>query len=67
MVAAVTYPDGKGATLHRTYLKKSGEKADVPTARKLMSGRPANTASIKLGGYTDTLGIAEGIETALAA
>lgn len=67
MVAAVTYPDGKGATLHRTYLRRDGQKAAVPAARKLMSGRQANTASIKLGGYTDTLGIAEGIETALAA
>lgn len=67
MVAAVTYPDGKGATLHRTYLTLDGRKADVPSVKKLMPGRALQTASIKLGGYSDVLGIAEGIETALAA
>lgn len=67
MVAAVTYPDGKGATLHRTYLTLDGNKAAVPAAKKLMPGKPLNGACIKLGGYSDTLGIAEGIETALAA
>lgn len=67
MVAAVTYPDGKGATLHRTYLTSDGRKASVSAAKKLMPGKPLQTASIKLGGYSDVLGIAEGIETALAA
>lgn len=67
MIAAVTYPDGKGATLHRTYLTSSGSKADVSAPKKLMPGKPLQTASIKLGGYSDVLGIAEGIETALAA
>lgn len=67
MVAAVTYPDGRGATLHRTYLTADGYKAEVPAAKKLMPGKPLQTASIKLGGYSDVLGIAEGIETALAA
>ncbi len=67
MVAAVTYPDGKGATLHRTYLTSDGRKADVPAAKKLMPGKALQTACIKLGGYTDAIGIAEGIETALAA
>lgn len=67
MVAAVTYPDGRGASLHRTYLKADGTKADVSAPRKMMPGKPLNTACIKLGGYEKTLGIAEGIETALAA
>lgn len=67
MIAAVTYPDGKGATLHRTYLTRDGRKADVSAAKKLMPGKPLQTCSIKLGGYSDVLGIAEGIETALAA
>lgn len=67
MVAAVTYPDGKGATLHRTYLTSDGRKASVSAAKKLMPGKPLQTASIKLGGYSGVLGIAEGIETALAA
>jgi len=67
MIAAVTYPDGKCATLHRTYLTPDGRKADVPAAKKLMPGKPLQTSSIKLGGYSEVLGIAEGIETALAA
>lgn len=67
MVAAVTYPDGRGATLHRTYLAGDGRKANVTAVKKLMPGKPLQTACIKLGGYSDALGIAEGIETALAA
>lgn len=67
MIAAVTFPDGKPATLHRTYLTLDGRKADVSAPKKLMPGKPLQTASIKLGGYSDVLGIAEGIETALAA
>lgn len=67
MVAAVTYPDGMGASLHRTYLTSDGRKAAVPSAKKLMPGKPLQTASIKLGAYSDVLGVAEGIETALAA
>lgn len=67
MIAAVTYPDGKCATLHRTYLTADGRKAAVPAPKKLMPGKPLQTASIKLGGYAGALGIAEGIETALAA
>lgn len=67
MVAAVTYPDGKGATLHRTYLTSDGGKASVSAPKKLMPGKPLQSACIKLGGYSDVLGVAEGIETALAA
>jgi len=67
MVAAVTYPDGKGATLHRTYLTLDGHKADVPAPKKLMPGKSLQTACIKLGGYSGVIGIAEGIETSLAA
>lgn len=67
MVAAVTDKHGKGVTLHRTYLTKDGRKANVPAVKKLMPGKPLNGASIKLSGLHEYLGIAEGIETALAA
>ena len=67
MVAAVTYPDGKAATLHRTYLTTDGQKADVSAPKKLMPGRSLQSTSIKLAGYSESIGIAEGIETALAA
>lgn len=67
LVAAVTYPDGTGAAVHRIYLNKSGEKADVPSVKKLLSGGDMHTASVKLSRPTECIGIAEGIETALAA
>lgn len=67
MIAAVTDKAGKGVTLHRTYLTKDGNKADVPAPKKIMPGKPLSGAAIKLFGYGEYLGVAEGIETALAA
>ncbi|WP_296818030.1 toprim domain-containing protein [Thiobacillus sp.] len=66
MVALVQAPDGTGATLHRTYLKE-GRKAPVECPKKLMSGKPVTGAAIRLSGVDEGVGIAEGIETALAA
>jgi putative DNA primase/helicase len=72
MVAAIVGPDGESISLHRTYLSTDGRKAPVPTERKQME-TPADTtcdgAAIRLfplKGAT-VLGVAEGIETALAA
>lgn len=66
LVARVVAPDGSGATLHRTYLQ-DGKKAPVPSPKKLMSGKPIAGAAIRLAPAGEWLGIAEGIETALAA
>jgi phage/plasmid primase-like uncharacterized protein len=70
MLALVSDADGKPATIHRTYLRPDGGwKADVPKAKKLMAhGRagPLTGAATRLVAPGKTLGIAEGLETALA-
>jgi len=67
MVARIRYPDGSGVSIHRTYLTDEGHKAPVPQTKKIMAGKPLNTGAVRLGAAGRTLGIAEGIETALAA
>jgi putative DNA primase/helicase len=66
MLALVQAPDGSGATVHRTYLQ-DGSKAPVESPKKLMSGKPVQGSAIRLFSAGACLGIAEGIETALAA
>ena len=71
MIAKVVDSEGRPVTLHRTYLTPGGHKAEVPKPKKLMAGRDdmaGKGPAIRLGGPVDgKLGIAEGIETALAA
>lgn len=67
MIARIRYPDGAGASIHRTYLTNDGMKAPVPQPKKIMAGRALNSGCVRLGEATPTLGISEGIETALAA
>jgi putative DNA primase/helicase len=69
MVAPLTAPDGRVVALHRTYLTQDGRKADVPEVKKLTgTAGPLAGASIRLHApVSGALGIAEGIETALAA
>lgn len=69
MVAPIVAPDGVVVALHRTYLTRDGRKADVPTVKKLTGAAgPLAGAAIPLHApEAGRLGIAEGIETALAA
>lgn len=67
MLAKVVGPDGKGATIHRTFLTPQGRKADMAQPRACMPGPIPDGAAIRLAEHGEMLGIAEGIETALAA
>lgn len=67
MIAKVTAPDGAPVTIHRTYLGEGGRKAGVESPRRLMPGKLVKGCAIRLAPSGETLGIAEGIETALSA
>jgi len=67
MLAVVQMPDGKAATLHRTFLTKTAEKAPVSKPKKLMPGIcKLRGGAVRLFEHADVLGVAEGIETAIA-
>jgi putative DNA primase/helicase len=66
MLARVTGFDGQGVAIHRTYLNSAGEKADVPTIKKIVGTLPASS-TVRLHPAARCMGIAEGIETALSA
>ncbi len=67
MVAIMRDVHGRGVSVHRTYLSESGEKADVKPSKKFCEGLPLNGSSVRLSRVQKHIGIAEGIETALAA
>jgi putative DNA primase/helicase len=67
MLAALIDAGGTAVNIHRTYLTADGRKADVDEVRKMMPGDFPAGAAIRLAPHGSTLGIAEGIETALAA
>lgn len=65
MVALVQDPEGNAVNVHRTFLQ-NGRKAPLQAPRKMMRGDVPDGAAIRLGKHDGRLGIAEGIETALA-
>jgi len=68
LVAKVRAPSGEVVGIHRTYLDDDGRKAAVDKAKKLMPKFADMTgAAIRFGEPMDgTIGVAEGIETALS-
>jgi len=66
MVAAVMTNALERVTYKITFLTKDGLKADVPVQKKSMpTEREFNGAAIRMFRVTDTVAVAEGIETAL--
>lgn len=67
MVSIVRGQNGCGVSLHRTYLTIDGRKAGAMPNKKFVEGMPLNGGSVRLSPIFEHIGIAEGIETALAA
>lgn len=67
MVARFISPDGLKSTLHFTYLTDQGRKADLPKVKKLAPAPIPRGGAVRLDYSSDVIGVAEGIETALAA
>lgn len=68
MLATFALPDGTAVTIHRTFLTKNGQKANIASPRKILPAlRKMSGGAIRLFELEGkTLNVAEGIETALA-
>ena len=67
MVSKVATVDGRVANLHLTFLTNDGHKAPIEKAKLVMSGKLPDGCAVRLGPVQPTMGIAEGIESAMSA
>jgi putative DNA primase/helicase len=66
MLAMFVAPDMSTQTWHITYLTPDGVKADVPKPKVLARLPVPSGGAVRLAPSSDTMGVAEGIETALS-
>lgn len=67
MVSKICGSDDTAQNVHLTYLTEDGRKADVTPCRRIMSGPLPDGSAIRLAPADEHMGIAEGIETSIAA
>ena len=67
MMTKITDPSGKPCNIHLTYLTEQGRKATVEPPKRVLAGKLTEGSAIRLSPSGATLGLSEGIETAMAA
>ena len=67
MAAKISDMDGRGVSVHKTYLLTNGEAAGFNPNKLLMAGSIPPGSAIRLTEPAESMGIAEGIETAMSA
>jgi putative DNA primase/helicase len=67
MLAVFSLPTSEAVTMHRTFIDNEGHKLDIDKPKKMLPTlKPMTGGAVRLFEHTGQIGIAEGIETALA-